>query len=136
MEVLDKKIIGLSEVLDNEASYRKECSKPRRKGMSRKDTKKESELRDRLSEAKTEAVNHSDYLERELRRQAQTIEKLTKCVEFYADKAFDNALDFDMPRVREGYMTGEISTNDIEWCGKNGIGGKLARQTLKEIKEP
>jgi len=72
----------------------------------------------------------------EIKKLQSDNEKLLACVEFYAEKAFNTLYSEDNSDMvnEKGYQVAMVIDVDREWCGKNSIGGKLARETLAEIR--
>lgn len=66
----------------------------------------------------------------------QLNEKLKEVCGFYGDKAFSPLCTDDLEDITEnGYTYGRVIKEDREWCGKNEVGGKLARSIEQQRKE-
>ncbi|MCP3873366.1 MAG: hypothetical protein GY699_09465 [Desulfobacteraceae bacterium] len=97
-----------------------------------KDLSKENEELEQINQNNLELFKIKDNIIRGLRRNS---EKLRECVEFYADK--DN-WGSDSKSLHDGFSCFDIilydfSQSDTELMRK--YGGKLARQTLKELEK-
>jgi len=65
----------------------------------------------------------------------EQLDDANKVVDFYAYRAFE--LDFGQydRQAPNGYLIGAVTVVDTEWCGKNRLGGKKAKEYRKKYPE-
>ena len=67
---------------------------------------------------------------KEITQLKEELKKEREVVDYYGHEAFDSLENSELMEC--GYLIGLVAKKDREWCGKNQLGGKKARQRQKE----